>query len=585
MTKLSPSRCLLFLLAAIVAPPASALGLGEVTLRSALNQPFDAQVPLLKATAEDMETARVDIRPAAPGGNGSTAYRIVQDLRHETVTLPDGNVALHLSSTQGIREPAFDLVIEVTLPHARVARQFSVLLDPPAHAALPHARAAAMVSTAATTASVAAPPPAQAAFLSEKAAAAGRPGSYGLTLPNETLWKIAAKVKPDAAIDTASMVAALHRANPHAFIAGDANRLKVWAMLRVPDRDEVLAQIPGGAPAPAAPAPLAGQGAQPLQVVEAPPASVAAQTVEPIAAAPAAPQLSAETIRSRERLEALKAEVAALEARAAQRSAAIAALSARLEKARAITHAPSAKPAEKPAAVATAAIPAASVPALASAKPPAAVEPATKRPALLAEVGATQLVLGIALLLGCAFAVTHRLGVRRKHKAVTKQQRAMEAELISAVSQKATHRAQLMEEMASVIPLSKRRKAAAKREKPQSERGGVETVLREVDLHLAYQHFEQAQARLEKALAERPDEPEFEIKLADVYLQAGNHAAFLRKARALHERPEIQSSAAWRRLYAVGKEFFPDRPPFAESVGHGDGHSPHGAQIYEFTRK
>jgi FimV-like protein len=65
-------------------------------------------------------------------------------------------------------------------------------------------------------------------------------GRYGPVAPNERLWTIAAKVRPDPSINTPTMMQALFVANPQAFAREDMNYLKVDAILRIPTLREIV---------------------------------------------------------------------------------------------------------------------------------------------------------------------------------------------------------------------------------------------------------------------------------------------------------------------------------------------------------
>ena len=62
---------------------------------------------------------------------------------------------------------------------------------------------------------------------------------YGPTAPNERLWDIAAKVRPDPGIGKEVMMKALFMANRQAFARSGIERMKVGAMLRVPTLREI----------------------------------------------------------------------------------------------------------------------------------------------------------------------------------------------------------------------------------------------------------------------------------------------------------------------------------------------------------
>ena len=66
-------------------------------------------------------------------------------------------------------------------------------------------------------------------------------GEYGPTRGTDALWGVAGKVNPYSDISRQQMMMALYKANPHAFYGKNINALMRKKMLRVPDREEILA--------------------------------------------------------------------------------------------------------------------------------------------------------------------------------------------------------------------------------------------------------------------------------------------------------------------------------------------------------
>ncbi len=61
---------------------------------------------------------------------------------------------------------------------------------------------------------------------------------YGPVQKNETLWRIANRLRPPD-ISTAQMVIALQQANPHAFANGDIHQLLAGAVLQIPPLNKI----------------------------------------------------------------------------------------------------------------------------------------------------------------------------------------------------------------------------------------------------------------------------------------------------------------------------------------------------------
>lgn len=108
-----------------------ALGVGGLEVSSGLNQPFDARIPIFGA-AED-ELADVHARLAEPevfDRAGVPRPYSLSRLKFLVVSADDGSGYIHVTSRDGIREPAMEFIVEVSWRNGRVQRKYSVLLEP-----------------------------------------------------------------------------------------------------------------------------------------------------------------------------------------------------------------------------------------------------------------------------------------------------------------------------------------------------------------------------------------------------------------------------------------------------------------------
>ena len=88
-----------------------ALGLGNIELKSALNQPFDAQIEVVAATPEELQGLRVQLAdPEMFQRYGLDNPAFLQALQFRVVTDRSGRGVIHVTSQQSIAEPF------VTLP-------------------------------------------------------------------------------------------------------------------------------------------------------------------------------------------------------------------------------------------------------------------------------------------------------------------------------------------------------------------------------------------------------------------------------------------------------------------------------------
>lgn len=192
---------------------AHALGLGELTLKSAQNQPLNAEIELLDV--RDLSTA--DVKPSlAPAEEfakaGVERQPFLNDLTFTPVINPAGKSVLKITSSQPLPEPMVKFLVQVMWPQGRLLRDYSVLLD----------------------ASKFSPETAQAA--SGVTPAVSAPANY-TTVRRDTLWEIASRSRQGGSVQQAML--AIQALNPDAFINGNINQLKTGQVLRMPDQQQI----------------------------------------------------------------------------------------------------------------------------------------------------------------------------------------------------------------------------------------------------------------------------------------------------------------------------------------------------------
>src|SRR6056297_938851 len=220
---------------------AQALGLGDIRLESALNEPFRAEIDLLSVTPEELEGLAVRLAPAETFRRyGIERPPFLSGFRFEIRALPGDRGLVRITSREPVTEPFVTFLAEATWPRGRLLREYTVLLDPPTFAgdqsdagqpAPVRAPAAAPARSGPDAGSIRrAPEPRQAA------PALGAGDRYRVQR-NETLWGIAQRLRPPGSGLTMNQVMmALYENNPEAF-DGNINRLREGAVLQVPSED------------------------------------------------------------------------------------------------------------------------------------------------------------------------------------------------------------------------------------------------------------------------------------------------------------------------------------------------------------
>ncbi|MBK5012508.1 FimV family protein [Pseudomonas sp. S60] len=197
---------------------ANALGLGELTLKSAQNQPLDAEIELLDV--RDLTAAEVapSLAPAEDFTKAGVPFASgLQDLTFTPVINPNGKSVLRVTSSQPMPGPVVKFLVQVMWPQGRLLRDYSVMLD----------QAKAQGGQAAP---------------GNVAPAVTAAGSY-TTQRRDTLWQIAARNAQGGSIQQTMI--AIQALNPDAFIGNNINQLKVGQVLRLPDSQQVQS-IPQG---------------------------------------------------------------------------------------------------------------------------------------------------------------------------------------------------------------------------------------------------------------------------------------------------------------------------------------------------
>ena len=219
---------------------AAALGLGEIQLNSALNEPLDAEIRLVN-TGELGETEILAGLASAEdfASAGMERELILSDLVFR-LDFATGSPVLRVTSQRPIREPYLDFLVDVQWPSGRVLREYTLLLDLPVFSGntAPQARPVSRAAPPAARPVAADEPSPMAAWGDEpEPLASGEEYPVGA---GDTLWRIASRLPGEASVHR--KMAAIQRLNPDAFIGGDINLLKAGQVLRLPDYGDVAEQ-------------------------------------------------------------------------------------------------------------------------------------------------------------------------------------------------------------------------------------------------------------------------------------------------------------------------------------------------------
>ncbi|WP_417662516.1 FimV/HubP family polar landmark protein [Pseudomonas sp.] len=219
---------------------APALGLGEITLRSALNQPLEADIQLLQVG--DLGENEIKVKLASAdifNRSGVERFAFLNDLRF-TPLLGNGRNIVRVTSNQAVREPYLNFIVEISRPNGQLLREYTVLLDPPTTPAYgsaspaPSGQYSAPATTSTATRASARPQGyvPQASSVTPATAL----GQTHQVRSGESMWQIASELrKQGSPASQQSLINDIYALNPQAFANGDINRLKAGVDLRLPD--------------------------------------------------------------------------------------------------------------------------------------------------------------------------------------------------------------------------------------------------------------------------------------------------------------------------------------------------------------
>ena len=121
----------------LIASESWALGLGDIRLNSALNEPLNAEIELLSATLEDLD--KLDIALASSetfDRYGIDRPLFLANMQFDVVNKSGSNV-IRVTTPQPISEPFVTFLVEAVWSRGRLLREYTLLLDPPTFASPP----------------------------------------------------------------------------------------------------------------------------------------------------------------------------------------------------------------------------------------------------------------------------------------------------------------------------------------------------------------------------------------------------------------------------------------------------------------
>lgn len=112
---------------------ANALGLGNIKMDSALNEPLKAEIPLLSANEDDVRGLQVKLGSHQAFLRAGVDRTALLSKIHFNVVNRNGKYYVMLTTQESVREPFLNFLVELNWKNGRMLREYTVLLDPVRH--------------------------------------------------------------------------------------------------------------------------------------------------------------------------------------------------------------------------------------------------------------------------------------------------------------------------------------------------------------------------------------------------------------------------------------------------------------------
>lgn len=243
---------------------ALSLGLGEIQVHSALNQPMNAEIEILDFDVSELDEVAVELGSQEIFERVGVPRPYILTRLVFTPVVSQGKPVIRITSNEPVPEPFLTFLIDLRWSQGQLLREYTVLLDPPVFSnQLPggsiekpvvETRAAdnvvritpqpsqpvqASVPTLRSNAPAVNQPRAQTSENSVSPASSSYSAGDRVTVsPGDTLWGISEQFVRGTGLSVSQMMLAIQDVNPAAFADNNINNLNSGAILRVPDQQK-----------------------------------------------------------------------------------------------------------------------------------------------------------------------------------------------------------------------------------------------------------------------------------------------------------------------------------------------------------
>jgi pilus assembly protein FimV len=107
-----------------------ALGLGEITVTSKLGENFNASIPITDTAEFDVEQIKASNATADIYKQLNVDNSFIYQSFKLNLSNVDGKLVLNITTSDSIREPYLNFIIQMKWPSGQINKEFKVLIDP-----------------------------------------------------------------------------------------------------------------------------------------------------------------------------------------------------------------------------------------------------------------------------------------------------------------------------------------------------------------------------------------------------------------------------------------------------------------------
>jgi len=247
---------LLLVLAFLTPTHLPALGLGDLTVSSHLDEPLVAEIRLLAVNPAELQTLQTRIAPPAEfAWEGIERTAFIARLETRADLNAAGEPVLRITSSEPLVEPKLDLLVEVENGGGRLLREVNIVLGPARPVSKRSQFERPDIGYRGSVQRLPATPvdenPEPARSLASKTykiggIAAPLPGEHYVTRPGDTLSGIVSRYRPGSRAAAERLTREIFDSNPDAFISGNIDLLMADTVLTIPGANgSGVEDIPG----------------------------------------------------------------------------------------------------------------------------------------------------------------------------------------------------------------------------------------------------------------------------------------------------------------------------------------------------